>query len=81
MSDRTVSFDIHAVVKGYHAYRRKVAHDDECVCVHEPTNKFDQEAVVVLTQDGDIVRHVPASPVKMNSALLAIMQDGLDIKW
>ena len=34
-----------------------------------------------LTQDGDIVGHVPASPVKMNSALLAIMQDGLDIKW
>ena len=73
-----------AVIKGYHAYKVSMDNTLSYRCIPEPGNCVDKAAVVVKeTVTGDTIGHVPATPVKLNVAMLDIVQlDGnIEILW
>ena len=80
MAESIVTFDVYAVVKGYHVYRCKVPVGEECICVLEPKNQFDEDAVAVCLAS-EVIGHVPATPIHLNRAFSAIMKKGLPISW
>ncbi len=74
---------IHAVVKGYHAYRIKPDVGDVLRCQREPGNPRDPRAVRVVDGTGRTVGHVPARPVPLNKALFEILDNwpGFPVEW
>ena len=61
-------------------YRCKVPVGEECMCVLEPKNQFDEDAVAVC-HASEVIRHVPATSINLNRAFSAIMKKGLPISW
>ena len=68
-----------AVINGYHAYKVSMDNILSYRCIPEPGNSVDKAAVVLKeTVTGDKIGHMPASPVKLNVAMLDIVQlDGI----
>ena len=63
---------IHAIVKGYHAYRVKPNVGSMCNVNIDVGNKFDTEAVKVEFM-GDTIGHVPATPYKLNRGIYDVL--------
>eukprot|EP00794_Sanderia_malayensis_P021200 gene21200-23282_t len=64
---------IESSVRGYHAYYKDVVvHIGEVLyCETENDNEYDQHAVVVTTEDGKTVRHVPIELSEIFNTFLA----------
>ena len=60
---------IQSIVKGYHHYKIKPDIGVVCNVVREPNNKYDNFAMAVLNENGNIIGHVPATPVALNKVI------------
>lgn len=74
------TINVYAVIKGYHHYHVKPDVGDVLRCFPEADNVVDKRAVAVY--DGDVtVGHVPATPIKLNCALLQVIEMGIPVIW
>lgn len=80
---KTISFQIHACIKGYHAYKITPEVGEELTVSPKKTNTFGTCAMGVW-QGTQLVGHVPAIPVSLNRALHEIssaLPAAFGIKW
>ena len=56
-----ISFEYGSVIRGYHIYKEiwEASHGETFDCVRETGNRFDPFAVAVISEDGEIIGHVP----------------------
>ena len=56
-----ISFEYDSVIRGYHIYKEiwEASHGETFDCVRETGNRFDPFAVAVISEDGEIIGHVP----------------------
>lgn len=74
---------IHSIIKGYHAYKRKPANGSMCNVIVEPDNNYDCMAVAVISSDGKMIGHVPASPIPLHMVFHEILDlsKSININW
>ena len=50
-----------STIRGYHIYKEilEVSHGETFDCVRETSNRFDPFAVAVISENGEIIGHVP----------------------
>ena len=52
-------------------------------CVPEPENCLDRNAVAIKSSSDEVVGHIPATPVKLNVAVLQILMldESSEVHW
>ena len=69
------SIKVFSNIKGYHAYKEKCSIGTKLNVEMELTNKYDKYAMIVKSQEGNIVGHVPARPVALQKVFYDWMDD------
>lgn len=66
------SYKFVAAVRGYHYYRRywEPKENEKLDCSNEPDNPFDRFAIKTVTENGDIVGHLPKEISRVTKYLL-----------
>ena len=74
---------VYAVIKGYHAYKRHPRIGTVLRCEPDYDNPTDEQAMGVYDARGNMVGHVPATPVALHRELRQIYKQNnhLPITW